>query len=121
MAKFRTELALDRTTLDWIRTTITMGTFGFGMVGFFRTLQEKSPTPETIRMHQGTLCGGFGLAVLDLAVTVLAGISAWFTLRRLRRNETSTLSQWPLSISVAVLLAVAGFGALWLVRPTFRT
>lgn len=40
MAKFRTQLALDRTTLAWIRTTLTMATFGFGTVGFFRTLRE---------------------------------------------------------------------------------
>lgn len=49
-AKFRTQLALDRTTLAWIRTTLTMATFGFGTVGFFRSLREKSPTPEAIQM-----------------------------------------------------------------------
>jgi uncharacterized membrane protein YidH (DUF202 family) len=38
LAKFRTPLALDRTTLAWIRTTLTMSTFGFGSVGFFRSL-----------------------------------------------------------------------------------
>ena len=42
LAKFRTSLALDRTTLAWIRTTLTMATFGFGMIGFFRALNEKA-------------------------------------------------------------------------------
>jgi uncharacterized membrane protein YidH (DUF202 family) len=42
LAKFRTQLALDRTTLAWIRTALTMATFGFGTVGFFRTLRERS-------------------------------------------------------------------------------
>jgi uncharacterized membrane protein YidH (DUF202 family) len=118
MAKFRTQLALDGTTLAWIRTALTMGTFGFGLIGFFRTLREKSPTQEAVRMHEGAIFFGYGLVVLGLAATVLAGISAWFTLRRLQRNETPTLSQWRLSITVAMLLAVVGFGALWLVRPT---
>ena len=43
-AKFRTQIALDRTTLAWIRTTLTMAAFGFGTVGFFRTLREDSPS-----------------------------------------------------------------------------
>ena len=51
LAKFRTQLALDRTTLAWIRTALTMATFGFGTVGFFRTLRERSPSPEAARMH----------------------------------------------------------------------
>lgn len=116
LANFRTQLALDRTTLAWIRTALTMGTFGFGTVGFFRTLREKSPSPETIHMHQGAILFGYGLVVLGLAATVLAGTSAWFTLRRLRRNEVPALTQWPLSITVAMLLVLVGFGALWLVR-----
>jgi len=53
MAKFRTQLALDRTTLAWIRTTLTMATFGFGTIGFFRSMREKSPTPEAIQLHEG--------------------------------------------------------------------
>jgi putative membrane protein len=40
-AKFRTSLALDRTTLAWIRTAVTFATFGFGMIGFFRTEELK--------------------------------------------------------------------------------
>jgi len=117
MAKFRTQLALDRTTLAWIRTALAMGTFGFGTIGFFRTLREKYPSPETIQMHEGAIFFGMGLVILGLSATVLAGISAWFTLRRLRRDETPTLSQWPLSITVAMMLAIVGFGTLWLVRP----
>ena len=117
MAKYRTRLALDRTTLAWIRTALTMGTFGFGTVGFFRTLREKSATPETIHMHQGAIFFGMGLVVVGLTAMVLSGISAWSAVRRLRRNEPPMLSQWPLSITVAMMLAVVGFGALWLVRP----
>lgn len=55
MARFRTTLALDRTTLAWIRTTLTMATFGFGLVGFFRSLRASAPTTENIRMHEGAI------------------------------------------------------------------
>ena len=55
LAKFRTALALDRTTLAWIRTTLTMGTFGLGMIGFFRSLSDRSQTPEAARLHHAAI------------------------------------------------------------------
>src|SRR5512146_1933648 len=84
MARFRTQLALDRTTLAWIRTALTMATFGFGTVGFFRSLREKTPTPESIHMHQGAIRFGVARIVIGLVALVLAGVSHWLTLRRLR-------------------------------------
>ena len=113
LAKFRTQLALDRTTLAWIRTTLTMATFGFGTVGFFRALREKSPQPESIQLHESAIRFGFALVFLGIAATVLAGISHWRTLRRLSRNETPVLTHWPLSITVAMLLAIAGLASVW--------
>ena len=113
MASFRTQLALDRTTLAWVRTTLTMASFGFGMVAFFRSRQEQSPSPESIRLHQGAIRMGTALILLGIVAMVLAGLSHWFTLRRLRRGESPVLSQWPLSITVAMLSAVLGLAGLW--------
>lgn len=115
LAKFRTRLALDRTTLAWIRTALTMATFGFGTVAFFRTLREKSPTPDALHFHQGAIRFGVSLVVLGTVSTVLAGASHWLTLRRLRRDEPLTVTQLPLSIAVAVLLSVLGLVGLWAV------
>jgi putative membrane protein len=39
-ANLGTKLALDRTTLAWVRTTLTMASFGFGMVALFRSLDQ---------------------------------------------------------------------------------
>jgi len=117
IAKFRTQLALDRTTLAWIRTTLTMATFGFGTVGFFRSLREKSPTPEAIQMHRNAIRFGFSLVLLGIVATILAGVSHWRTLRKLRRNETPVLTQWPLTITVCMLLAVIGLVVLWHLLP----
>jgi putative membrane protein len=113
MASFRTQLALDRTTLAWVRTALGMASFGFGMVAFFRALQHQSPSPESMRMHQGAIQFGTGLIVLGIVSTVLAGASHWFTLRRLRRGEPLALSRWPLSITVAFLSAILGLLGLW--------
>jgi len=113
MANFRTQLALDRTTLSWIRTTLTMAGFGFGTVGFFRSLQQSSPSPATVRLHDGAIRFGASLIMLGIAATVFAGLSHWTTLRRLRRGETPVLTHWPLSVTVAMLLAVMALAGLW--------
>ena len=112
MACFRTQLALDRTTLAWIRTALTMASFGFGMVGFFRSLRQQSPTPESIRLHQAAIQFGYTLLIAGLLAMMLAGGSHWRTLRKLRNGEMPLMTQWPLSITVAALLSVAGLAGL---------
>jgi putative membrane protein len=113
MARFRTQLALDRTTLAWIRTTITMATFGFGMIGFFRTLEERYPNARSAQLHHGAIEFGVALVVIGVAATVLSGVSEWLSLRRLIRGEQVVVTQWPLSITLAMLLAILGLGGLW--------
>jgi putative membrane protein len=112
-ATFRTSLALDRTTLAWIRTTLTFATFGFGMIGYFRALEQSTHSEQAMHMHQGAVHMGVGLVVIGLVATVLAASSHWVTLRRLRRGEQLVVSQWPLTITIAVFLAVLGAYGLW--------
>jgi putative membrane protein len=113
MARFRTSLALDRTTLAWIRTALTMATFGFGTVGFFRSLRQASETPESVRLHQSAITFGVALIVLGVLATVLSAISHWFALRRMRHNQAPIATAWPLSIVIALLLAIIGLVALY--------
>ena len=115
LASFRTTLALDRTTLAWIRTALTMASFGFGLAAFFRALEHEAPGEKTVRLHEGAVHFGLALIVLGLVATVLAALSHWSTLRRLRRGEVPSLTLWPLSITLAMLFALlclAAFGGL---------
>ena len=117
LASLRTGLALDRTALAWVRTTLTMGSFGFGMVGFFRSLRQANPTPDSIRLHEGAIDFGTALILLAAVSTVLAAFSQWCTLRQLRRGQTPNLSQWPLTITIAFLTALLFFAGLWAAFP----
>jgi putative membrane protein len=109
---FDTQLALDRTTLAWVRTALSLAGFGFGMVAFFRTLLQQSPSKETVRLHKGAIGIGTALIILGLISTVLAGLSHWFALRRLSRGDWPIATKWPLSIAVAMLFAVICLGGL---------
>src|SRR5215469_17828658 len=74
-AMYRTQLALDRTTLAWLRTALTFATFGFGMVGFFRTIQQRANTPESERMHQAAIHMGVALILIGLLGLLSAAAS----------------------------------------------
>ena len=113
LARFRVSLALDRTTLAWIRTALTFATFGFGMIGFFRALHESAQSEQAARLHHGAIQMGVALVIIGLSATVLSSISQWISLRKLRRGEQISVSQWPLSIVIAVLVSVLGLYGLW--------
>ena len=116
MAKFRTQIALDRTTLAWIRTTLTMATFGFGAVGFFRSLRQANPNPETIHMHESAIRFGLALIVLGL----LPQCWRWFLTGSRCEGFVVMMfpsCQWPLSITIAMLLTIIGLVSLWYVFP----
>jgi uncharacterized membrane protein YidH (DUF202 family) len=113
LAKFRTAQALDRTTLAWVRTTLTMGSFGFGMIGFFRALHAHAATPEAAALHHAAIRFGELLVLMGIAATLLVGFSHWKTLRRMERGEEPRAARWPLSITVAVFVAVLGMAGLW--------
>jgi putative membrane protein len=113
LAKFRVSLALDRTTLAWIRTALTFATFGFGMIGFFRAMRQATQSEQATRLHQAAIHMGVALVVLGLVATTLAALSHWITLRRLRRGDQVSISPWPLSITIALFIAVFGLYGLW--------
>ena len=97
-AKYRTQLALDRTTLAWLRTALTFATFGFGMVGFFRAVQQTANTPESAKLHQAAIHMGVALILIGVIGLLSAAAAHLLTLGKLRRGETLPSSTWPLTL-----------------------
>ena len=116
LARFRVSLALDRTTLAWIRTALTFATFGFGMIGYFRTIAEASHSELAEHLHHAAIHMGVALVIIGLIALALAALSQWKALRKLRHGEQVIVAQWPLTIALAVLLALLGLYALWSIR-----
>ena len=90
-----------------------MATFGFGMIGYFRTLEEKTGTAWSVQLHQGAIKFGVALAVLSIVAMVLSGTSHWFSLRSLRADRDLAITRWPLTVTLAMLLSILGLGGLW--------
>ncbi|MFY7970280.1 MAG: hypothetical protein ACOVNV_14380, partial [Pirellulaceae bacterium] len=53
------------------------------------------------------------VGIVSMGITVL---SHWGAIRRLRSGKPPHLHPWPLSIIVALLVAIMGIGGLWLTR-----
>jgi len=113
MANLRTQLALDRTTLAWIRTALTMASFGFGMVAFFRSRLIESPGGESAWLHHRAVRAGAALLAMGVVSLGLAAASHWLSVRKLRRGEPPEMWAWPLSITLAILCAGLGLVGLW--------
>lgn len=106
LADYRTRLALDRTTLAWIRTTLTFATFGLGIAGFFRSLQEKYPSPETARLHAGAILFGISLLVFGILAMILATLSHSRAIHRLNHGLSPALGHWPLALTLGFMVAL---------------
>lgn len=85
------------------------------MAGFFRALRQINDNPAIKRLHEGVLHFGVALIVIGIAALLLTAASHWSALRRLRREESLKLAQWPLTITVSVLVSVLGLYGLWVV------
>jgi putative membrane protein len=113
MAMYRTELALDRTTLAWVRTSLAMASFGFGMVAFFRSLEEQAPGSRSLRLHQDAIKMGAALIFLGVVTTAFAGKAHWTAIHKIRRGESPALGRWPLVLTLVILSGLLGLAGLW--------
>lgn len=102
MGEMRTVMAADRTLMAWIRTSLSMLSFGFTIYKFLDALAEHN---EIAASHSPQRVGLF-LAGMGTAAMVLGTISYWTTLRDLNRVEEFRLGR-PVLI-MALVMSFAG-------------
>ncbi|WP_395398086.1 DUF202 domain-containing protein [Novosphingobium sp. BL-8A] len=103
----RTVLAADRTLMAWIRTSLSMLSFGFTIYKFLQGLADnhqiaKTDSPQHVGMF---------LAATGTAAMVLGTLSYWTTLRDVARTGEFRLGRSVLTI--ALLMCVAGVSLFW--------
>lgn len=98
----RTVLAADRTLMAWLRTSLSMLSFGFTIYKFLETAAkagalQRPESPQKV---------GLFLVAMGTAAMVLGVIDYWVTVRHVRKTEAFRLGRSVLAMSL--LLATAG-------------
>jgi putative membrane protein len=102
MGEIRTIMAADRTLMAWIRTSLSMLSFGFTIYKALEALASNKPMAHPNSPQQV----GLFLTALGVAAIVLGTISYWVTLRDLRRVEEFRLGR-PVLV-MALIMSIAG-------------
>lgn len=115
LALERTYLAHERNLLAWVRTAVSLISFGFTLYKFFEYLQEKEPTRQA-----GRLLGPREYGLLMIGIGVLSLGMATFTHRRdLRRLRAQNIDA-PLSQAAILAAFISGLGLLAFLAAMFR-
>jgi putative membrane protein len=111
LALKRSAFAADRTLMAWIRTALSLISFGFTIVKFFQYV-EQSRGPVVGLMGRTWSPKAVGLAMLTIGTVslMLAVFEHWRTLKEFRSEGLE--SRWSLVLLVASLVAMLGMFAL---------
>ena len=111
LALDRNKLAAERTLMAWLRTALSMISFGFTIYKFLQVIDEQS----TVAVLRPNAPRNVGLVLTGLGtfVLVIACIQHWSYVKNLRTDKP--YKPWDLSFIVACLIAILGallFGSI---------
>ena len=98
----RTRLAAERNLMAWVRTALSMITFGFTIYKILQAIQAQGTVPVLHPRNAGLTLIGIGTFAL-----IVASIQHWKYVRKL--NSVQPHEPWDLAFIVACLLALLGF------------
>ncbi len=111
LALDRNKLAAERTLMAWVRTALSMISFGFTIYKFLQVIDEQSPVP--VLRPNAPRNVGLVLTGLGTFVVIIASIQHWSYVKNLRTDQP--YKPWDLSFIVACLIAILGallFGSI---------
>jgi len=101
LGTLRTVMAADRTLMAWVRTSLSMLSFGFTIYKVLDTAAKQGHLAHSNSPQQV----GLFLAAMGTGSMVLGVISYWTTLNDLRRTEDFRLGRPTLIVSFVMALA----------------
>ena len=112
LALDRTRMAAERTLMAWLRTALSMITFGFTIYKFLQVLLEESTVP--IARPQAPRNLALMLIGSGTGALVIACVQHWTYISKLRPDQPYT--PWDLTFTVACLIVLLGllmFGSIF--------
>ncbi len=113
----RTRLAADRTLMAWIRTSVSMISFGFSIYKFFQYLLESDLAGGRLQHYAPR---NFGVALVSLGMVLLAMAIAEYLLFQ-RNLSRGTGQKYPISTTLIAALLLTAIGILVLINLLFQT
>lgn len=101
LGEMRTIMAADRTLMAWIRTSLSMMSFGFTIYKFLESMAQGGQLPHSDSPQRV----GLFLCAAGTAAIVLGTIAYWGTLKELRRIEEFRLGRSVLVMALIMCLA----------------
>ena len=110
----RTRMAAERTLMAWLRTSLSMISFGFTIYKFLQVMQEQNKT--TVLQPQAPRDVGLTLIGIGTFALTMACVQHWKYIKKLRPDQP--YNPWDLTFIVACLIGLLGF--LMLASVIFR-
>jgi uncharacterized membrane protein YidH (DUF202 family) len=111
LAGDRNRMASERTLMGWIRTSLALIGFGFGLAKFFEFLKTYQPQKASQLGNSPIYIGQF-LLCLGTFLILIAAIDHWRRLRLIARGDVFTHPRWSMGLVVALILFTLGIIAL---------
>jgi len=105
LAMERTRMAADRTLMGWIRTALSMISFGFTIFKFLEYAQEQGMKP-LMRTHGGPREVGLTLIGIGIFALIIACVQHWQFFKKLSADQA--YKPWDLAFIVAILIGLLG-------------
>jgi len=109
-ALVRTALSSERSQMAWMRTAVSLYTFGFSITTFFDYLEQQQ---KGVQVSEGPKQLGFTLICMGILSLVIAAIAHLKRIFRMRQLGLPTISLFYLPIGVTVILIVMGITVLF--------
>ncbi len=107
-ALVRTALSSEQTLMSWIRTSLSLFTFGFSITQFFFYLEQQK---EGIQISAGPRRMGFALVCVGIVVLLAAMVEHVLRLRKMKKQGLPADAASFLPFGSAVALLVIGIAA----------
>jgi putative membrane protein len=105
LALDRTRMAAERTLIAWVRTALSMISFGFTIYKFLQVLQEQSKLP--VMRPQTPRDMGLTLTGIGTFAVIIACVQHWKYVKKLRPDQPYKLWR-DLTFIVACIIAILG-------------